>query len=224
MPPSRKRRRKRVHPFRKTFRILLVLAVAASVLQYLQRGAVTWPGDVYRKIATTVSDYPARPSAGWRKAGDGLGKLGGRREGQPVPDFDLSGRVVKVMDGDSLSLLDADRRQHTVRLYGIDTPEWDQPHGDSAKRALRKLVDGRQVGVVQEDVDTFGRTVGTVFLGDTNINLAMVEAGHAWWFARYAPYERHLAAAEEAARERRIGLWSAGDPVPPWQWRRTQRR
>lgn len=208
----------------RTVRVLLVLAVAVSVLQYLQRGTVTWPGELYRKISATVSDYPARPSAGWRRAGDGLGKLGGRREGVPIPDFDLSGRVVKVMDGDSLSLLDANRRQHTVRLYGIDTPEWDQPHGDRAKKALAGWVNGRQVGVVREDTDTFGRIVGTVYMGETNVNLAMVEAGHAWWFARYAPYERHLAAAEDAARGRRLGLWSANEPVPPWQWRRNQRR
>ncbi len=224
MPPSRKRRRSKAHPFRKSFRVLLILAVAASVLQYLQSGSVTWPGELYRKITATVSDYPARSSAGWRQAGDGLGKLGGRREGQPIPDFDLSGRVVKIMDGDSLSLLDANRRQHTIRLYGIDTPEWDQPHGGRAKKALARLVDGRNIGVVKVDTDPFNRTVGTVFVGDTNVNLAMIEAGHAWWFARYAPYERHLAAAEEDAREQRLGLWSKGDPVPPWQWRRNQRR
>ena len=153
-----------------------------------------------------------------------LGKLGAEREGQPVPAFDLTGRVVKIMDGDSLSLLDAANRQHTIRLYGIDTPEWDQPHGGRAKKALARLVDGRNIGVVKVDTDPFNRTVGTVFVGDTNVNLAMIEAGHAWWFARYAPYERHLAAAEEDAREQRLGLWSKGDPVPPWQWRRNQRR
>ena len=90
--------------------------------------------------------------------------------------------------------------------------------------ALTRLVDGRNVGVVKVDTDPFNRTVGTVFVDDTNVNLAMIEAGHAWWFARYAPYERHLAAAEEDAREQRLGLWSKGDPVPPWQWRRNQRR
>jgi endonuclease YncB( thermonuclease family) len=224
MPPSRRRRRKKPHPIWKTVRILLVLAVAASVLQYLQNGSVTWPGDLYQKIATVVSDYPARPAAGWRRATEGLGELGSRREGEDVPDFDLEGRVVKIMDGDSLSLLDQNNRQVTVRLFGIDTPEWNQPHGERAKRALEKMVDGRRVGVVTEDTDTFGRTVGTVFIGNTNVNLAMVKAGHAWWFARYAPYERQLAAAEESARERGIGLWSSGEPKPPWQWRREQRR
>jgi endonuclease YncB( thermonuclease family) len=128
------------------------------------------------------------------------------------------------MDGDSFSLLDSTNRQHTVRLFGIDTPEWDQPYGHTAKSALARLIDGREVGVVRVDTDTFGRTVGTVYRGDANVNLAMVEAGHAWWFVRYAPYERHLAAAEEQARERGLGLWAADNPVPPWQWRRNKRR
>ena len=217
-------RRKKIKPLWKTARILLVLAVAISAIQYLENGRVTWPGDLYERISASVSDYPARPSAGWRKATEGLGKLGAQREGQPVPAFDLSGRVVKIMDGDSLSLLDAANRQHTIRLYGIDTPEWDQPHGERAKKALARLVDGRNIGVVKVDTDTFNRTVGTVFIGNTNVNLAMIEAGHAWWFARYAPYERHLAVAEEEARERQLGLWSSANPVPPWQWRRNQRR
>ena len=224
MPASRHDGRRKIQKLWKATRVLLVLALAASALQYLENGSITWPGELYRTISTRVSDYATRPSAGWRKASEGLGKLGAQREGQPVPDFDLQGRVVKIMDGDSLSLLDSARRQHTIRLFGIDTPEWDQPHGSRAKKALARLVDGRNIGVVKVDTDTFGRTVGTVFVGDTNVNLAMVEAGHAWWFARYAPYERHLAAAEEEARERQLGLWSSANPVPPWKWRRSQRR
>ena len=114
-------------------------------------------------------------------------------------------------------------RAHGIRLFGIDTPEWDQPHGSAAREALARLVDGRNVAVVTVETDDYGRTVGTVYLGDTNINLAMIEAGHAWWYRRYAPYERYLAAAEERARRQGRGLWSGADPVPPWNWRRSRR-
>lgn len=224
MPSSKKTRRKKMTPVKKSLRTLLLIAVGLSALQFLQQGTVTWPANLYRNITTTIGDYADRPSAGWRRASDGLDKLGGRREGQPVPTFDLSGRAVKIMDGDTLSLLDSEKRQHTIRLFGIDTPEWNQPHGSSAKKALARLVDGRNIGVVKVDTDTFGRTVGTVYVGDSNVNLALVESGHAWWFARYAPYERHLAAAEEQAREARIGLWAGQDPIPPWRWRREHRR
>lgn len=204
-------------------RSIAVVLLGISALQYFVSGQVSWPTDAYEAISNRISEYAGRPSAGWRQAGEQLEKLGKNREGGAAPAFDLSGKVVKIMDGDTLSLLDKNNRQHKIRLFGIDTPEWDQPHGNKAKRALAQLVDRRQVGIVIVDTDTFGRTVGTVYLGDSNINLAMVAAGHAWWFSRYAPYERHLAAAEEQAKAHRVGLWAAADPVPPWTWRRQRR-
>jgi endonuclease YncB( thermonuclease family) len=223
MKAHRKRKRKQSGRLTRVLRTILVLAVVASGFQYLQEGRVSWPGELYRQLAAGLGDYPTRPSAGWRKAADQVSNLGARREGSPAPDFDLEGRVVKIIDGDSLSLLDGHKRQHTIRLYGIDTPEWDQPHGKAAKRALRDLVNGRGVGVVAVEEDTFGRTVGTVYLEGENINLAMVAAGHAWWFTRYAPYERHLEKAEQSAREQGLGLWTGDEPIAPWHWRRTRR-
>jgi len=205
---SAKTKRRKKQSRRLPLRGIALMLVGVSALQFLSSGQISWPGA-----------YTTRPSAGWRKAGEQLETLGEKREGS-TPDFDLQGRVVKIMDGDTLSLLDANNQQHTIRLYGIDTPEWDQPHGKAAKRALAKSVDRRTIGVVTVDTDTFGRTVGTVYRDSRNINLAMVEAGHAWWFTRYAPYERHLEAAEKQARAQRIGLWSEREPTAPWVWRR----
>lgn len=222
MKAYRKRKRKQGNSLIRLMRTVLVLAVVASGFQYLQDGRVSWPADIYRQVADSLGDYPTRPSASWRQAADQVGNLGARREGTPAPDFDLEGRVVKIIDGDSLSLLDGQKRQHTIRLFGIDTPEWDQPHGKAAKAALAKQVESRRVGVVAVEEDSFGRTVGTVYLKGRNINLAMVEAGHAWWFTRYAPYERHLQAAEQSAREQGLGLWAGENPVAPWLWRRTR--
>jgi endonuclease YncB( thermonuclease family) len=42
----------------------------------------------------------------------------------------LEGRVVRIADGDSLTMLDADQVQHRVRLAGIDVPERGQPLGE----------------------------------------------------------------------------------------------
>ncbi|MDH4040145.1 MAG: thermonuclease family protein, partial [Gammaproteobacteria bacterium] len=55
------------------------------------------------------------------------------------------------------------------------------------------------------------------------INLAMVAAGHAWWYRYYAPDEHLLEAAEDKARAERLGLWAEPNPVPPWEWRRQQK-
>jgi endonuclease YncB( thermonuclease family) len=179
--------------------------------------------DAWRAISSTLGDYSTRPQAGWRQATEALDKIGEAREGQPIPHFDLSGRVVRVADGDTVSVLDSDNKQHKVRLFGIDTPERDQHHGKAAKKALAALVAGKTVGVVSVEKDSYGRTVGTLYLHDTNINAAMVQGGHAWWYRHYAPHNRLLAAMEQQAREAKRGLWTNPEPVPPWDWRRNKR-
>jgi endonuclease YncB( thermonuclease family) len=49
----------------------------------------------------------------------------------------LQGLVVGVSDGDSLTLLDAEKRQHKIRLQGIDAPEMKQPMAKSPKNRCR---------------------------------------------------------------------------------------
>ena len=128
-----------------------------------------------------------------------------------------------MADGDTVSVLDEDNTQYKVRLFGIDTPEQDQAHGRAARQALVDLVDDRQVGIVVIETDDYGRKVGTLYYAGTNVNLAMVAGGHAWWYRHYAPHERQLAVAEREAREQGRGLWTKPDPVPPWDWRRGRR-
>lgn len=197
--------------------------MAVSLFQYLSDGKVTWPKTVADKVGGTLRDYAGRPEASWREATDKLEELGAEREGKPLPDFELTGRVVRVADGDTLSLLDRHNEQHKIRLHGIDTPERDQPYGRAAWDALAELVDGKTVGVVVLGEDSYGRTDGTIYLGDRNINLAMVAAGHAWWYRYYAPHDRLLASAEEKARSEKRGLWAQPNPISPRDWRRQQK-
>ncbi len=201
--------------------MLAVLAIFA--LHRVTHGLFTAPGDTVRAARDSVTGYATRPEASWRQAANALESVGAAREGDPAPEFDLSGRVVRVADGDTVSLLDAHNTQHKVRLYGIDTPEQSQPYGRAAKNALRDLVSQQSVGVVVVTTDTYGRKVGTLYHDGVNINAAMVASGYAWWYQHFAPYERKLAAAEEQARRDRLGLWADPHPVPPWDWRRGQR-
>lgn len=203
--------------------LALVLIVLFSLYQYFTTGSVTWPGMILGISTDTVNDYATRPEAGWRRATESLETIGAAREGQPIPDFDLTGRVVRVADGDTVSVLDRHNKQHKVRLYAIDTPERDQPHGKAAREALARLVADRQVGVVVVEKDSYGRTVGTLYQGDTNINVTMVATGNAWWYRHYAPHNRKLEASEKLAKEQGLGLWAGSRPVPPWDWRRGRR-
>jgi endonuclease YncB( thermonuclease family) len=136
---------------------------------------------------------------------------------------DLTGRVVRVADGDTVTILDRRNTQHKVRLYGIDSPERDQPYGKAAKNALVGLIDNRPVEVVVITKDSYGRTVGTLYRDGVNINEAMVAAGYAWWYQHFAPHERRLEEAEQRARAQRVGLWAEPQPMAPWDWRRRQR-
>lgn len=215
---SRKARRRR------TWRNILIALAAVSLYQYSETGDITWPQDLFAKVSSTVSNYATRPGASWREATDKLEEMGAAREGQPIPGFGITGRVVRVADGDTISVLDTTNTQHKIRLHGIDTPEREQRYGKKAREALSQLVAGKSVGVVVLGKDQYGRTDGTVYLGERNINLTMVADGHAWWYRYYAPDERQLQAAEARAREERLGLWGkVPDPVPPWDWRRQQR-
>ena len=140
----------------------------------------------------------------------------------------LWGRVVKVADGDTITVLDASLGQHKVRLAGIDAPEKAQPFGNVSRLSLASQVAGKEVRVHTGKVDRYGRSVGVVFVGGTDVNRAQLERGVAWWYRGYAreqsPADRvAYSRAEEGAREARRGLWADKHPVAPWDWRRAGR-
>ena len=64
-----------------------------------------------------------------------------------VQAADLRGRVVAVSDGDTVTVLDAERRQYKVRLAGIDAPEKAEPFGQTLKISLADQIFGREVAV-----------------------------------------------------------------------------
>lgn len=134
----------------------------------------------------------------------------------------ITGRVIGVYDGDSLTLLTAEKRQVKIRLFGIDAPELRQPFGARAKQHLSGLVFGKTVRAEVRDIDRYGRTVADVIVGGVNVNQAMAAAGWAWWYVEYARKDAKLAALEQAARTARRGLWADAKPIPPWEWRKKQ--
>jgi len=152
-----------------------------------------------------------------------LGVLACALAGYAGAAAELSGEVVRVADGDTLTIRSASGRRLKIRLYGIDAPEADQPHGPEAERALAGAVAGRRVRVEAREWDDYGRIVGVVYAGERNVNLAMVCEGEAWWYRHYAGGERAMRDCEEQARAARRGLWQAPDPVAPWDWRRRRR-
>lgn len=136
----------------------------------------------------------------------------------------LSGKVVGVADGDTITVLDGGRQQHKVRLAGIDAPEKKQPFGNRSKQHLSDLVFGKAVSLECGKVDRYRRDICVVLVAGRDVNLAQVEAGMAWWYRKYAKEQTaqqraDYEAAELRARTSKAGLWADTDPVPPWDWR-----
>ena len=135
---------------------------------------------------------------------------------------EFSGRVVGVMDGDTITVL-VGRDQRRVRLAGVDAPEKGQAFGQRSKQALSQMVFGREVTVVSTGKDRYERTLGIVRLSDgSSLNERLVENGWAWHYTRYSK-DRRLAELELRARAERRGLWADPRPVAPWEFRKAHR-
>jgi len=139
---------------------------------------------------------------------------------QAAPPSTLTGKVVGVHDGDTLTVLDAASVQHKVRLQGIDAPERGQPFGTVARERLAALTMGQTVTVETLGQDRYGRTLGRIVIEGQDVNRQMVLDGLAWHYVRYSKAEA-LTAAEREARAAGRGLWADREPVPPWEWRAT---
>ena len=163
---------------------------------------------------------------------------------------EIAGRVVRVADGDTITVLAApggtcsvassNRRrdgvlvggiqrsdsapavEHKIRLHGIDAPERGQAFGNAAKNHLSSLVVGRNVRVKWKSRDEYGRILGVVYLNDRDVNLEMLKAGFAWHYKRFDSTPAY-ARAESEARTAKKGLWADKNPIRPEQFRHSDR-
>lgn len=139
-------------------------------------------------------------------------------------DAVLPGRVLRVVDGDTLDVRLSSGRIR-VRLHGVDAPESDQPGGAEATRWLQQRLRDRDVQIEPVSQDQYDRLVAIVHLEDSNVNRELVQAGQAWAYRRYLRRaDRSWCDAEAGARASRVGLWATGSPRAPWEHRATRGR
>jgi micrococcal nuclease len=137
---------------------------------------------------------------------------GGSAQGQDRVTGRTSCTVASVADGDTFRCSDGTR----VRLLQIDSPEAGQGavYGRARQELQRYLVRGRVVSLELDvrPLDQYRRTLAYVWLGDTLVNEAMVQAGWAVQFTLppNVKYVERIRAAEHAAREHQRGLWADG--------------
>lgn len=146
----------------------------------------------------------------------------------PAQTNSYYGHVVSVSDGDSITVLDRQLREHKIRLNGIDAPEAGQEFSQASRRHLAKLVFGREVLVIWQMTDRYERELAKIMVDRMDINLEQLRAGMAWYFREYerdVPEEdrENFDAAEREARSERRGLWQQLNPLPPWEYRARKR-
>lgn len=141
----------------------------------------------------------------------------------------VSGRVVRIADGDTLTVLDGANVQHRIRLQGIDAPESHQAFGTQSKKNLSDRVFGKEITALCDKTDQYGREVCKIMLDGKDINLEQIQAGLAWHYKEYqreqSAEDRELyARAEDEARAARRGLWVDANATEPSEFRRAERR
>jgi endonuclease YncB( thermonuclease family) len=139
----------------------------------------------------------------------------------PAMAGEFSGRVVSVIDGGSIRVLNG-KRVVKVRLYGIDCPETKQPYGKQAKKALSRVIFGKVITIKEKETDRGGRLVAVVLAQDgRDVNRGLVKAGWCWADEdSSSDYAKEM----QEAREAKLGLWQDPHPIRPEDWRKAKKR
>ena len=133
----------------------------------------------------------------------------------------MTGKVIKIADGDTFTILIEDNKQVKVRFHGIDCPESKQDFGTRAKQFTSELAFSKVVNVQIKNIDRYGRTIGIVVLPDGKIlNEELLRVGLAWHYKHYDKSEK-FAALENQAKASKVGIWSMNNQIAPWEFRRS---
>jgi endonuclease YncB( thermonuclease family) len=136
----------------------------------------------------------------------------------------VTGKVLNVHDGDTLTLLGPNNFEYKVRFNGVDAPELKQEFGDKSRKSLAKMVEGKIATIEYDKIDKYGRFVCKVFVNGTDINLEQLKRGMAWHFKKYQdeqnPDDKTLYAEQElTAKDSKTGLWKQKTIEAPWEYR-----
>ncbi len=130
--------------------------------------------------------------------------------------------VVQVYDGDTYKILHQGKLQ-IIRLANVDAPELSQYYGRLVKTAVSKLILTKTVRIHVFGKDRFGRTVASITVAGKSLDSILVSNGWAWHWLAYS-HNKILSVYERLAIEASIGIWKCKHNVPPWIWRKLNKR
>jgi endonuclease YncB( thermonuclease family) len=125
---------------------------------------------------------------------------------------------IRVVDGDTIRA-EAKGKEIKIRLVEIDAPEMNQPFGAQSKNFLNRLLYEKDVTLISQGEDRYGRVLGNLFSNELNVNMLMVKFGFAWVYDKYAK-NSSLYKYQDQAKAKNLGLWQTKDPIAPWVWRK----
>ena len=125
---------------------------------------------------------------------------------------------IRVVDGDTIQG-EVKGKEIKIRLVEIDAPEMNQPFGMQSKNFLNKLLYEKDVTLISQGEDRYGRTLGEIFANGESANTLMIKSGFAWVYDRYVK-DSSLYKYQDQAIAENLGLWGAKDPIAPWVWRK----
>ena len=125
---------------------------------------------------------------------------------------------IRVVDGDTIRA-EAKGQEIKIRLVEIDAPEMNQPFGAQSKNFLNRLLYEKNVTLIAQGEDQYGRVLGNLFSNELNVNMLMVKFGFAWVYDKYAK-NSSLYKYQDQAKTENLGLWRAKNPIAPWVWRK----
>jgi endonuclease YncB( thermonuclease family) len=133
---------------------------------------------------------------------------------------DYTGKVVKIIDGDTYDLLLKNDSTIRIRMNGIDAPERGMPYSKKATKYLGELCQKQCITIKKTSTDRYNRTLAFSYLKDgRELGKELLKAGLAWHYKEYNS-DPELAALEDEARKARRGLWHDENPMAPWEYRR----
>ena len=130
------------------------------------------------------------------------------------------GKVIAVIDGNTIEVLSKDNETYQIVLDGVDSPELTQKYGEEAKRYLEKILLKKEVSVQFKGKDRKGNYIAGVLKGQVDPRIELLKEGLAWTTEKdpIPILENYRTTAQQKGK----GLWREENPTPPWVYRRQQ--
>ena len=125
---------------------------------------------------------------------------------------------IRVVDGDTIRA-EAEGKEIKIRLVEIDAPEMNQPFGAQSKNFLNRLLYKKDITLISQGEDRYGRTLGEIYANGESANILMIKSGFAWVYDRFVK-DSSLYRYQDQAKAKNLGLWQAKNPIAPWVWRK----